>query len=419
MRTKPIKLREHVSELTHEEFALMRQGKFGNMKPLPCTIGGSDASTVFDLNPWTTSLELYNRKTGVTPEIEREFNEENKEIGNILEDTISQLFVLWYKKHYHVSIKICSSLAEFNESYNAIYNDDTFYQCGETDENGNLVNPQSVADIDRLIKLNGRIGVLEIKSTTNKGEVGKYTVQNYRSGKPPIYYEYQVRHYMGVLNVDFGILCCSWNPCSLQDMAVIYIERDMKIEDEIFAREREFASAVINRSGWSTNACKSNLLANYYTRLYGEPDPLVKPVEIHPAYFPLFEKMVERTNQKKELQKKIDELEADEDKVISLLANKLGKAERMFCRNGNDIISVDVNIPRQKHNCYEIKDDAISRKVLDVDKLKQECPDLWQQYQTTVFDVKTFKLDHLTMFKMYELPKEPTGDTYTFKATRN
>ena len=57
MRTKPIKLREHVSELTHEEFALMRQGKFGNMKPLPCTIGGSDASTVFDLNPWTTSLQ--------------------------------------------------------------------------------------------------------------------------------------------------------------------------------------------------------------------------------------------------------------------------------------------------------------------------------------------------------------------------
>ena len=105
--------------------------------------------------------------------------------------------------------------------------------------------------------------------------------------------------------------------------------------------------------------------------------------------------------------------------MISLLANKLGKTERMFCRNGNDIISVDVNIPRQKHNCYEIKDDAISRKVLDVDKLKQECPDLWQQYQTTVFDVKTFKLDHLAMFKMYELPKEPTGDTYTFKATRN
>lgn len=419
MKTKPIKIREHVSELTPEQFSLMRQGKISNMKPIACTVGGSDVSSIFDLNPWVTSLELYNKKIGTNPIIAKEFNEENKEIGHILEDTIARLFVLWYKKHYHVSIKICSSLAEFNESYNAIYNDDTYYQCGEVDEEGNLINPQAVANIDRLIKLNGRIGVLEIKSTTNKGDVGKHTIQNYRSGKPPIYYEYQVRHYMGVLNVDFGILCCSWNPCSLQDMAVIYMERDFEIEEEIFTKEREFASAVTNTSGWSTDACKSSLLANYYTRLYGEPNALVKPVEIHSAYFPLFEKMLERTKQKNELKLKISELEADEDKVISLLAAKLGNSERMYCRNGNEIISVDVNIPRQKHICYEIKNDAITRKVLDVDRFMQDCPEMWQQYQISVFDVKSFKLDHMAMFKKYELPKEPTGDTYTFEATKN
>lgn len=419
MKTKPIKIREHVSKLTPEEFALMRQGKIEGLKLLGCTVGGSDVATIFDLSPWVTSIELYNRKIGITPVIEKEFNEENKEIGHIVEDTIAQIFCVWYKKHYHVSIKICHSLEEFNEAYNAIYDDDTYYQCGEVDENGNLINPQAVANIDRLIKLNGRIGVLEIKSTTNKGEVGKHTIQNYRSGKPPIYYEYQVRHYMGVLNVEFGILCCSWNPISLQDMAVIYLERDLDIEEEIFAKEREFASAVNNRLGWAADTCKSSLLANYYTRLYGEPDPLIKPVEIHQAYFPIFEKMVERTNQKKELKAKIEELEADEDKVIALLTEKLGHADKMYCRNGNEIISVDVNIPKQKHNCYEMKDDAVTRKVLDVDRFMQERPDIWQQYQISVFDVKTFRQDHLAMFKKYELPKEPTGNTYTFNATKN
>lgn len=418
MKNKPITVIEHTSKLTNEDWLLMRQGKLQGMKTIPCTIGGSEVSSILDINPWTSSLELYNSKIGIKPLVNVEFNEDNKEIGHILEDTVARLFVLWYKKNYRVDIKICQTIEEFNESMNAIYDDDNYYQCGETDEKGNLVNPQAVANIDRLIKINGRIGVLEIKTTTSMGDVGKHTIQNYRAGKPPIYYEYQVRHYMGVLNVEFGILCCSWNPCSLRDMSVIYLERDMDFEEKMFQEERKFAAAAENKSGWSTDACKSNLLANYYTRLYGEPDPLKKPVEIHSAYYPLFEKMIERTNEKKVLQNKIDDLEADEDRVISLLASKLGNADRMYCKNGNDVISVDVNIPCQKHNCYEIKDDAITRKVLDAEKLQREQPEAWNKYQVQVFDVKSFRNDHLAMFKRYELPKEPTGDTYTFKATK-
>ena len=51
-------------------------GPDGNIK---WTIGGSDVASILNISPWNTSLELYERKKGIKPAIEVEYNKKNKE----------------------------------------------------------------------------------------------------------------------------------------------------------------------------------------------------------------------------------------------------------------------------------------------------------------------------------------------------
>lgn len=409
---KPIALCD-TSHMSEKEWMLMRTGKMHN---IPCTIGGSEVGSVFDLNPWVTSKELYDRKSGIKPQIYKEFNSENKEIGHLFEEFVQKLFILWFKKNHRIKLKECSTIEEFNACQNGIYNDKHFYQCGEKDDKGNLIYPFAVANIDGLIKINGRIGIMEYKTTAPHGEVGRNAISNWKNGKPPIYYEYQCRHYMKVLNLDFFFIVCAWE-FSLSGMNAIYGERDYQLEDYIFSGELEFYNSVISQLEWKTDNCKTAALATYYTLKYGEPNIKRPPVKLDPAYFPLLERMLERTEKRKMLTQQLEEMDDKDHELINLLAPVIEDASYCFCKKGNKVISLDITIPKSRSICHKIQDNALCKSAhLDYERLMRERPDIWEKYQTQVFDVEKFKLQNTALFNAYKMPAEPTGEMNRYTA---
>lgn len=403
---RPIALYD-TSNMTHDEWLQMRQDQY--------RIGGSEAAVVGDISPWTCSKELFDRKNGISPKIKKEFNEENKKIGTILEPVVQQFFIMWFEKKYNHKLTLCNTLEEFNNCSYGIYNDRHFYQCGRLDENGNLLYPFITGNVDGLIKINNRVGVLEYKTTTTHGSQKK-VVAKWRKGIPPEYYECQTRQYMGCLNLEYAYLVCLWG-LSLQDMNAIYIERDYDIEESLFESEKRFYEKAVSGENWDDSECKAELLANYYSRLYGEVDENCGPVKLSSSYFPILEKMVDRTNRKAELKKMIDVMDQEDNKLIALLAPVIENASRCFCKdNSGKTIFLRVSTSKTKHFCPNIKDNKCVRDMMDLNALKAEYPAIYDKFQEQVFDVRSFKTQYPILFSKYEYDAAPTGNTNSYKA---
>lgn len=393
--------------MSYENWLKMRQGK---LHGIPCTVGGSEVAAIFDVSPWVTSMELHDKKSGIKPEISMEFNEENKKFGHIFEKYVQELFIEWFKRYYHIELKICKTVKEFNETTNGIYNDTRFYQHGNPDYSF------AVANVDGLIKVNGRIGILEYKTTTPKGNIGKNTTYAWKQGQPPIYYETQCRHYMGVLQVDFCFLCCAWG-FSLDSFSAIYLERDESIENILFEGENTFVQSVLSCSTWIPSACNSTLLTKYYTLKYGEAKEKKSPVLLNKDYFPLLEQMVKRSKYRKELEEALNKLDEEDDHLVATLYPIIGDASFCICRNEAKTIFLEVKTPKQRFMTHEITDNALCSKAgFDIERFSEEHPDLLVEFTKPVFDVKTFKVTNTALFNQYKREPKPTGDKSRFTA---
>ena len=173
-------------------------------------IGGSDASAVMGLNPYSNQLDIWRDKVGLAPNKTEEEDEDFKsaylEYGTKAEDPIRNLFMLDYPQFtlYH--------------NANAIfYRTDKDYMCGSLD--GYLVANEDIkitsyyqvsmlsgeTDVpDSCYKTitKGMKGILEIKTTEILSSMHKEKWHN----QVPVNYYIQLLHYMNVMNADFAIL---------------------------------------------------------------------------------------------------------------------------------------------------------------------------------------------------------------------
>lgn len=90
--------------------------------------------------------------------------------------------------------------------------------------------PYALADIDRRItrKADGEPGVLECKSCTY------HKASDWADGAYPLYYEFQLRYYLAVMDVDFGAFSALWGNNPDYDLATPSLIRDRAKEDMIF-----------------------------------------------------------------------------------------------------------------------------------------------------------------------------------------
>lgn len=408
---KPICLCD-TADMSEETWQLMRQGKLHN---IPCTVGGSEVASAMDKSPWVCSKEIADKKRGIDPKIKKEFNEENKKMGHIFEPYVQEMFILWFENNYKIKLKICTSIKEFNECQNGIYNDKHWYQCGIQNDDGTLKYPQAVADVDALIKVRGRIGIVEYKTTNPDGEVGRTTVAKWRNGIIPEHYFFQPNHYMAVLNVDYAFMCCAWG-FGLQKFVCIPIERNMEFEDEMLEAEKKFAKDVVSGKEWDTQNCDPSLLANYYTRLYGSSPDGKKDAILPSSYFSLIKQLYERKEKREQLVKQIEDMDAKDEELIAILSPVVGDADYISCRRGKEKIKIKVKLPREKVECINVNA-SIEKAHIDMNMLEKDYPGLRDKYMVTVFDAKAFKAENPTAYNKVRTEAKPTGKTKTYEAT--
>ena len=167
------------------------------------TVGGSDVATIFGLSPWMTPKELWMIKKGRMKPKDKP-NPLQLEMGHLLEPIAAPFYA--------------------QRTGDTVTDDTNMYQHADF--------PYALADIDRRItrKADGEPGVLECKSCTY------HKASDWADGAYPLYYEFQLRYYLAVMDVDFGAFSALWGNNPDYDLATPSLIRDRAKEDMIFER---------------------------------------------------------------------------------------------------------------------------------------------------------------------------------------
>ena len=175
------------------------------------TVGGSDVATIFGLSPWMTPKELWMIKKGRMKPKDKP-NPLQLEMGHLLEPIAAHFYA--------------------QRTGDTVTDDTNMYQHADF--------PYALADIDRRItrKADGEPGVLERKSCTY------HKASDWADGAYPLYYEFQLRYYLAVMDVDFGAFSALWGNNPDYDLATPSLIRDRAKEDMIFERLALYQSHV-------------------------------------------------------------------------------------------------------------------------------------------------------------------------------
>lgn len=183
-------------------------------------IGGSECAAVLGLNPWMTNVDLWEIKTG------RKQKHDVSDLaavsyGRAAEEHLRELFKLDWPEMF------------------VDYSPNTFILNSEY--------PFALASVDGLLTdKEGRLGILEIKTASIRGESQKKKWD----GRVPQNYYTQVLQYMAVLEADFAVIVAQLSYGTGDDLLKVTkhykIERE-DVQDDIDAlmdAERDFWTYV-------------------------------------------------------------------------------------------------------------------------------------------------------------------------------
>ncbi len=219
---------------------------------IPYTVGGSDVAAIFGVSPWVTPLELWMIKKGKikTPP---KLNVEQLEMGHMLEP----IAAFWYEK----------------KTGNTIINDTNMYQHADF--------PYALADFDRRFvrKEDGAPGILECKSCSY------HKALTWADGRYPLYYEFQLRYYLAVADVDIGAFSAVWGNNPETDLALPTLERDKTIENMIFEKLEEWIWSLENdKPPTMKDVGNSKLALESLAKIYGASNPTLPTIEFSSKY---------------------------------------------------------------------------------------------------------------------------------------
>ena len=210
-------------------------------------IGGSDAAAILGISPWRTARDLYYDKLNVV-KADMDENWVALEMGHLLEP----IAAYWYAK----------------KSGNYVYDDKGLYQ--HTD------HPYALANFDRRYERasDGQPGILECKSCTY------HKAEDWADDAIPLYYEFQLRFYLAVADVQHGAFSCFWGNNPANDLAMPEIKRDLVKEDMIFERLDEWIWSLEHDVPPTMSGVKPTLAMESLARIYGASKPGLPTIEL-------------------------------------------------------------------------------------------------------------------------------------------
>ena len=203
---------------------------------IPYTVGGSDVAAIFGVSPWMTPLELWLIKKGKMKPAAK-MNANQLEMGHLLEP----IAAFWYAK----------------KTGNHVYEDTNLYQHADF--------PFALANFDRRFtrKEDGEPGILECKSCTF------HKADEWADDAIPLYYEFQLRFYLSVADVQIGSFSALWGNNPDNDLAMPNIVRDKAKEDMIFERLEEWIWSLEHDKPPTMADVKPTLALESLARIYG------------------------------------------------------------------------------------------------------------------------------------------------------
>ena len=239
------------------------------------TVGGSDVAAIFGLSPWVTPLELWRQKKGLMkPSV---INENQRQMGHMLEP----IAAYWYGQ----------------KTGNTVVEDTSLYQHSDYE--------YALANIDfRFEEPSGADGILECKSTTY------HKASEWYSESIPVYYEFQLRFYLAVLDKELGDFACLWGNNPDNDLANPRIIRDKFKEDNIFEKLEEWIWSLKNdKPPTMDDVSDSKLAMESLARIYGASVSTFPTIELPKKYEHGVRSIALLQTENAELQKSINDNE--------------------------------------------------------------------------------------------------------------
>lgn len=275
---------------------------------IPYTIGGSDVAAIFGVSPWTTPLELWMIKKGrAKPAVKANANQ--LEMGHFLEPIAAHFYAV--------------------KTGNIVSEDTNMYQHAD--------HKYALADFDRRFvrATDGEPGILECKSCTY------HNASEWADGKYPLYYEFQLRYYLAVADVNIGDFTAIWGNNPDNDLATPGLIRDKVKEDMIFDRLEEWIWSLEHDKPPKMNSIAPKLALESLARIYGASSSTLPTIELPTKYERHARRILTLQDDiascKSEIKKYEKEIEAHSVRIAELMKNH----ERGVMETTTDKILID------------------------------------------------------------------------------
>lgn len=333
------------------------------------TLGGSDIASACINSTLAESLQLPNGQHKKTFKTKKELYLEKTEtnlplrttppselffIGHNEEEAIGRSFAHYYKiEHPHDEVKL------IHDTY--------FAQMGRLKE-GKLEFPFLVTNLDFLISINGVIGGLECKTTSRNSP----DFPIWKNNQVPYAYYLQICSYMACRNLPYFFIVCKWG-LSRSEMTYIYIERDFSVEDLLLSSAKEFVEMVETKQEPGNEGEDPNKLVSLWQKRTG----LIKqdePVYIFDA--DASDDLLELHNineQIDELTRVLTDFKEERNKIL------VEKIFPLMKESSKGLLQLETGGVLE----VSLKSNSIDSSQFDLDKLKEEEPNLYANYTST------------------------------------
>lgn len=355
----------YLGETQLDEKAWLKEREQGSDLPnlpvdVPFQFGGSSVSAITGTSPFNSKGMFWKQKKGLmpTPKIDTDATRS----GHIYEPQLRAKF---------------GDIMTRNKHRVKIINDTNMYRCAHLDDNGDLLYPFMIADVDGIISVDGKVGILECKTLNVESPIGRRTRDNYwKAGIVPPYYEDQVRHYMCVMNLDFAYVICGWGPLDEQT-AIIKVERDLAKEEALCKLESDFYQSLIDNIEPDEREIPVDELLTLYEQEYAPVADLKdEAIEISDEYDLDIRQLLSVQEQEKAIDEEIEKLEEKKAKVHKIaqeseltLIKLLGDEKRAY-----GMYELD-----DKHIVWVHSNKKKKRTTYNIAAIKADFPELWDK----------------------------------------
>ena len=267
----------------------------------------------------------------------------------------------WKKRHPEDDVEVIS--------------DTGMYTSGYMNPDGSRKYAFAIINPDDAIKINGVVGIVEYKTCN----FGSEKMQLWKNDIVPFEYYLQVAYYMAIKNVPYAVICVKFG-ISEEDFKYFVIHRDFDVEDEILKMAEELCKDVESGVEPSLDRGKAELLLQYYKKRFGSLKVKERNVLLDTSYIFDAEELIELHEKLESAKQAEKQYKSDIKEKTLAIAKAADGASTAYIPYGKTGKYVQVSL----------RSSVRKSSLVDVDKVYEKYPDLYERYVERNFNAAAF-----------------------------